>query len=279
MILILGAKGMLGGALVKVFGEKAVAWDREDCDVTEFANLKSKISDLKPEAIINCVGFNDVDGAESNRDLAFKLNAEVVEQLALLCAASNIMLVHISSNYVFDGEKGEYEENDRPAPLSVYGQSKYAGEQAIASTAKKYYLIRTSVLFGAPGRGVQTKPSFVQLILEKAKKSDSIKAVSDEVNSLTFVEDLAGAIKSLLEAKAPFGIYHITNSGQTSWYDFAKEIFAILGKEINLLPVPSSEFVRAAKRPKKSVLLNTKLGQLRPWQEALSEFLKSDTFQ
>lgn len=264
---------MLGCQLMKVFKDTAVGWDREDVDATDFENLKYKILNLKPAVVINCVAYNDVDGAEEKKDLAFLLNVQVPENLAKICAELSIPLVHFSSNYVFDDAVGEHKEIDVPSPKSVYAQSKYQGELKIAKNVEKYYIIRTALLFGPKGESELSKKSFVDIMLGLAEKSDTIKAVSDEINSLTYVVDLAAAVAVLLNDNRAFGTYHITNSGSASWYDFAKEIFAITGKSINLISVPSTEFPRKALRPKKSVLINTKFHTMRPWQEALREFL------
>ena len=272
-VLILGAKGMLGGALQKIF-PGATAWDREDCDVTDFANLPQKIGSLQNlAAVINCVAYNDVDGAETHHDLAFQLNSEVPVNLAKICRQFNIPLVHFTSQLVFDGAKGEYMEADLPNPISVYGESKYSGEQEIQKATDKFYIIRTSVLFGLKGQSELSKKSFVDLMLDLSQRSATIKAVEDEQSSITFVNDLAENVKEILENRPAYGIYHITNSGSATWYDFAKEIFSITGSQVNLIPVPSTEFPRTAKRPAKAVLLNTKLSALRPWQAALQEFL------
>ncbi len=274
MILILGSKGMLGGALTKLF-PGSLAWDREECDVTDFNNLRLKILKLQeaPQAIINCVAYNDVDGAEMHQDIAYKLNAEVPGNLAKICKELRIILVHFSTNYVFDGAKGEYDESDKPNPLSAYAQSKYQGELEIIKNTDKYYIIRTAVLFGPKGLSWHSKKSFVDLMLDLSSKSDTIKAVEGEVNSVTYVKDLAKSVKYILDSHPPYGIYHVTNFGQASWYDLAKEIFSIKGRQIKLIPVPSSEFPRTAQRPTKSILINSKLPQLRSWQEALREFL------
>ena len=269
-ILILGAKGMLGGALKKMVPD-TICWDREDCDVTNFDDLSFKIHNLLPklEAVINCVAYNDVDGAETNRDLAFRLNAEVPGELTKICHQLNIPLVHFTSQLVFDGKKEEYVETDQPCPNTVYGQSKYQGEQNIQAATDKFYIIRTSVLFGPKGESSLSKKSFVDLMLDLSQRSDTIKAVEDEESSVTFVDDLAQTVKDMLQNQAEFGIYHITNSGSTTWYGLAKEIFAITGRQVNLVPVPATQFPRAAKRPAKAVLLNTKLPPLRGWQQAL----------
>ena len=277
MILILGSKGMLGGQLMKVLGDDAMGWDRSDIDVTDFNLLRSKIqnSARNLQAIINCIAYNDVDGAEEKKDLANKLNAEVPGELAKICHDLKITLVHFSTNYVFDGSKDGFTETDEPHPLSIYGQSKLAGELAVKKNTKQYYLVRTSVLFGPKGESELSKRSFVDLMLDLSTRQQEVKAVSDEVNSLTYVVDLAQQTKLLLSQKPAFGTYHITNSGQASWYDFAKEIFAITGKDTKILPVSRSEFPRKAITPVNGVLINTKLPQLRSWQDSLGEFLKA----
>ncbi len=272
-VLILGAKGMLGGQLLKVFGARAIGWDREECDITNFDDTKARIERLRPSAVINCVAFNDVDGAESKVDIAYRLNVAAVGNLAAICKALDIPLVHFSTNYVFDGKKGEYDEQDEPNPQSIYGKSKHQGEIELAKLTDKYYLVRTAVLFGPKGESELSKKSFVEIMRELGDKSDTVKAVSDEINSLTYAPDLAVAVKSLLDDKKPFGVYHITNGGQASWLDFASEIFKILDKQITIVPVSSEEFARKARRPAKAVLLSTKLVPLRNWQAALAEFL------
>lgn len=275
-VLVLGSKGMLGGQLLKVFGNEAQGWDREDCDVRQFKDLTLKIQAFGPDAIINCVAYNDVDGAESNVEAANILNGELPGQLALISRELDVPVVHFSTNYVFDGKKGEYKEDDVPSPLSVYAASKYKGEQLLQHRAEKFYLIRTAVLFGPPGESTSSKRSFVDLMLDLSEKTDTIKAVNDEVNSVTYVNDLAQAVRILPAQKFPYGIYHFANLGSASWYDLAKEIFSITGKKINLEAVPSSAFKRYAPRPKKAVLLNTKFIAFRPWQVALKEYLSAD---
>ena len=278
---------MLGGELKRTFS-RALGWDRKEIDISEAGNLEAKILALgsKPAAIINCAAYNNVDGAEKEKDKAFLINATAVGNLANVCSKLDIPLVHFSTNYVFDGEKGEYNETDQPNPISVYAQSKHEGEKLLQSNCIRYYLIRTSVLFGQEAESQYAKKSFIDVMLGLSEKTATIvpgsndpvhgaaiKAVNDEINSLTYVADLAKAVESLIVKKSPYGIYHITNSGQASWFDFAKEIFSLTGKKVNLVPVKSSDFLRQAKRPKKAVLLNTKLPQLRSWQEALKEFL------
>ena len=275
-VLILGAKGTLGGQLMKLYPQ-AVGWDREDIDVLDFPALRAKVAELRPapDAVINCVAFNDVDGAEDRPEAAMALNGEFPGRLAQFTAQLGVPLVHYSTNYVFDGVKGEYAEADRPAPLSSYGRSKQRGEQLIAESRGRCYIVRTAVLFGPKGASDLSKKSFVDLMLDLSAKRDTIQAVSDEVNSITYAPDLAAATRDLLAAAPAPGVYHVSNSGGVSWFDFAREVFRIAGRKVTVLPVPSTHFPRKATRPAKAILLNTKLPPQRPWQAALAEFLAS----
>ena len=275
-VLILGSKGALGGQLMQLYPQ-AVGWDREDLDVLDYPSLRAKIGSLGfiPPAIVNCVAFNDVDGAEDHPAQAFALNADFVGELAGYAKEMAVPLVHYSTNYVFDGVQGEYAEADAPAPLSIYGRSKLRGEQMAAASGAWCYVVRTAVIFGPKGTSDLSKKSFVDIMLDLSAKRDSIQVVSDEINSLTYAPDLAAGTQRLLGALPPPGIYHLTNSGNASWFDFAREIFRIAGKNVTVLPVPSSHFPRPAARPPRAILLNTKLPPLRSWQAALAEFLDS----
>jgi dTDP-4-dehydrorhamnose reductase len=275
-VLILGAKGTLGGQLMKLYPQ-AVGWDREDVDVLDFPALRAKVTGLRPapDAVINCVAFNDVDGAEDRPEAAMALNAEFPGRLAQFTGELGVLLVHYSTNYVFDGAKGEYEEADTPAPLSTYGRSKRRGEQLIAESRGRCYIVRTAVLFGPKGESNLSKKSFVDLMLNLSDKRETIQAVSDEINSVTYAPDLAAGTHDLLASSPAPGIYHVTNSGSASWLDFAREIFRITGRKVTVLPVPSTHFPRKATRPARAILLNTKLPPVRPWQAALAEFLAS----
>ena len=273
-VLVLGAKGTLGGQFMRLYPE-ATGWDREEVDVLDSSALRARLDGLGfvPDAVVNCVAFNDVDGAEDRPEQAFALNAEFPARLALWTKQKGVPLVHYSTNYVFDGAHGEYRESDAPAPLSAYGRSKWRGEQLVADNGSRWYVVRTAVIFGPKGESELSKKSFVDIMLDLAAKRDTIEAVADETNSLTYAVDLAAGTRDLLAAAPPAGIYHVTNSGGASWYDFAREIFRIAGKRTTVLPVPSARFPRKAKRPPRAVLLNTLLPPLRPWQEALTDFL------
>jgi len=275
-VLILGSKGTLGSQLMKLYPE-ATGWDREEIDVLDFPSLRARVAALAspPDAVINCVAFNDVDGAEDRPRQAFALNEDFPGKLARFTRELGVPLVHYSSNYVFDGVRGEYAETDRPAPLSAYGRSKWGGERRVAEAAAQSYIVRTAVIFGPKGESDLSKKSFVDLMRDLSAKRDTIQAVSDEINSITYAPDLARATRDLLDRLPEPGIYHLTNAGSASWFDLAGEIFRITGKAIRLEAVPATHFPRKARRPPKAILHNTRLPALRPWQAALEEFLQS----
>ena len=255
----------------------AIGWDREDVDVLDSPALHARVAALGfvPDAVINCVAFNDVDGAEDRPGQACALNSDFPGALAQYTRHLGVPLVHYSTNYVFDGVQGDYIETDSPSPLSVYGSSKWGGEKRIAECGGQYYIVRTAVIFGPKGESDLSKKSFVDLMRDLSATRNTIPAVADEINSVTYAPDLAAATQGLLELLPSPGIYHLTNRGGASWFDLACEIFHTTGKSVNVLPVPSTHFLRKAKRPAKAILHNTKLPPLRPWQAALGEFLRS----
>ena len=279
-VLILGAKGNLGGQLVKVFGSEATSWDREDLDITNREEVAAKISGLKPEVIINAIAYNAVDKCEADeaeKVLAQKLNGEAVGYLAEAALAINAVFIHYSTDYVFSGEdKGGYDEDAKPGPISNYGASKLLGEGILHTKSVqglKYYLIRTSKLFGPKGESEFSKPSFFDIMLNLAKEKEELKAVDVEFSCFTYTVDLARRTKELLEKEYPFGVYHLVNSGPATWYGAAAQLFKIAGIRVKLIAVGSEEFPRPAQRPKFSVLLNTKTPPLRDLSEALAEYL------
>lgn len=276
-VLILGAKGLLGGALQQVFrDEEVIAYDREELDVTDFAAVREEIEKIRPDVIINCVAWNDVDGAEKNPASAGLLNSDVPRELAGIAKDSGIIFVTYSTDAVFGGEKSTgYNEDDAPNPINEYGRSKRAGEEAVEKVGGNYYIIRTSRLYGPLPVSTGAKKSFVFIMLDLAKKNSELRVVNEEPAALTNVLDLAKATRELLEKKYPYGIYHLTNNGYGTWYDYAREIFAILGQSVKLIPVTRAEFPRPAPSPKYSILLNTKFPPLRDWRVALREFLKN----
>ncbi len=271
-VLILGAKGSLGQAMAEVYSAHEVsAWDRAELDITDEDAVTERIGQLKPELIINCAAYNAVDQAEEERMIADQVNGYAVGFIAKAASSVGAVMVHYSTGQVFDGSNQDgYNEDDEPRPVNQYGESKQLGEIELQENTENFYLIRTCWLYGKPAAG---KKSFTDLMLEIAKRGEPINAVKNEFGNPTYVVDLAQATAALIQQKKPFGIYHLINSGQASRYDWAKEIFAIKNLEAELNPVDSSFFERKAKRPKYEVLNNTKYIELRPWTEALREYL------
>lgn len=274
-ILILGAKGMLGGELRRVFvGHDIVPWDFEDLDITREAEVGEKIGALRPDIIINAAAYNNVDKAEEDRETAEILNGRAVGFLAQAAKNAGATFVHYSTDYVFDGTKVDgYMESDEPKPLGAYGASKLMGERD-AQKADKFYIIRLSRLFGKMGTGQNVKKSFVDIMMALADAKKEIEVVDEEMSSPTYAPDIAERTKYIIESGLPNGVYHSANAGECTWCGFAAEIFREDGKNVKIIPVSGEKFPRKALRPKFSVLLNTKLPPMRPWQEALKEYLK-----
>ncbi len=276
-VLIVGKNGNLGRELVSMYPD-ATAWGRDELDVTEEQAVSKKLAELQPDVVFNCTAYNDVDGAEQNSELANQINTKAPELLAKVCEQIGATLVHFSTGQVFAGDsKDGYTETDTPQPINAYGQSKLAGEQAVASSCKKHYVVRTEWLYAKPATTGTSKKSFNDIMLEMAEAGKPIKAVNDEFGKPTYAKDLAVMSKELVEQNLPYGIYHGINEGVASRYDWAKEIFRIKNIEADLSPVPASTFPpRAAKRPQYEILNNTKFPKLRSWQDALKDYLTND---
>ena len=272
-ILLFGSEGMLGHALADVFSdEELISLTRSDVDITREHEVEKIIEDNLPDLIINSAAFTDVDGAESNRDLALAINGDGVGYIARAAEAVGATCVHYSTDYIFNGSKHEgYDEHSNEyEPLNVYGESKLLGEQLLQEYCSRFYVIRTSWLFGPHGK------NFATTMLQLGKDRDSLKVVNDQHGRPTYTVDLAQATKELVDDKAAHGIYHLTNGTDTSsitWYEFAHEIFHQAGLEVTLSPCTSDEYPRPAKRPEYSVLLNTKRPPLRDWRAALQEYI------
>lgn len=290
-ILILGAQGNLGTQLAKVTAaasdpfnplnkNEVVAWDRSEIDITDQGLVKKKIADLKPDLIINAVAYNAVDQMETDEgfELAKKLNSEAVGYLAEAALENNATLIHYSTDYVFAGDKTEgYNEDDEPSPISKYGQSKRMGEEQLiklSGKGLKWYLIRTSKLFGAQGSSEVAKPSFFDIMLKLSKEKNELEVVDEEVSCFTYTVDLAQATWTLIQNDYGFGIYHIVNEDSATWYQAVVELFKILKINTKVTPVTSDKFPRPAKRPKFSALNNNKFIKLRSYTEALREYFK-----
>jgi len=274
-VAIIGANGQLGSDLVKVFSD-AIPLTRKELDVTDYESLKI-LKEIKPDVVINTAAYVRVDDAEIEADKAFQVNAVGALNVTKICNEIKAVNVYISTDYVFDGTKGEpYTEEDTPNPLNVYGLSKYAGEVFTRNYSERYYIIRVASLYGVAGaRG--KGGNFVEFMIQKAKSGEEIRVVNDMFMSPTYTRDVAIMLKRFLELKPEFGVYHMVNDGYCSWYEFTKEIFNILGWDVQVTPIKSSELNRLAKRPLFSALKNQKLEKLglkmRHWRDALRDYL------
>lgn len=274
--LILGSKGMLAFKLIKAFEEhEMIKLDLPELDITKREDVLNKITELMPELVINAAAYTDVDGCETKKDLAMNVNGNAVGYIAEACNKINVPLVHISTDYVFDGNRSSgYVEEDERNPINVYGQSKALGEDLLIKNTKKFFLIRTAWLYGPNGK------NFVDTITRLASEKPELSVVTDQIGNPTYTGDLAEKIKEIVE-KGIFGIYHVTNSGSCSWFDFAEKILEIKGMRNPINPTTSSQFKRQAKRPAYSILINRNLEKygipkMRPWQEALKYYLEAE---
>jgi dTDP-4-dehydrorhamnose reductase len=278
-IALLGANGQLGQDLQRVLPPHEVhAFTRNDFDVTDHDRVRSALLELRPDVVLNTTAYHRVDDCESKPEPAYAVNVLAVLNLARIANDLNAALVHISTDYVFDGNSRQpYTEDSPTFPLSVYGNSKLAGEMLVRSVSKKYCLIRTCGLYGAAGS--QGKGgNFVKTMLAKAGRREPIRVIDDQVVTPTYTLDLARQIANLLSA-GQFGLFHITNEGACSWFEFARAIFDIAGVEADLSPTTSDAYKTPATRPKYSVLENARLkelgiNQMRHWRDALTAYLQ-----
>lgn len=280
--LILGKNGMLGMDLQAIFHDRDfVAYGREELDITNEEALKKAILTVQPEVIINATTYKDVNKAEAEEEIANQINGYAVGKLAKICRDFGITLVHFSTDYVFEGKnQAGYQENALTGPINAYGRSKLLGEQLLMDEMEseiegldqetgKYYLIRTSYLFGKHGI------SLISKLLDNAKKGEKFKVINDQYSQPTYTLDLAKQVKWLLESNEyESGIYHITNQGVTNWHELAKNLLIDAGYDPELVYACSmNDWEAPAARPQFSVLLNTKLPELRPWKQALKDYL------
>ncbi len=280
-VAIIGASGQLGTDLLRGFGEdssfEVVPLAHKDLDVTRPETL-SLLKEIKPDVIINTAAYVRVDDAELYPEKAFAVNAIGALNVARVAGEIGAINVYISTDYVFDGEKGEpYTEEDVPNPINVYGASKYGGEVFTRNYSGKSYIIRVASLYGkagASGKG----GNFVEWVIEKAKRGEELRIVDDQFMSPTYTGDVAGTLGEFLKLKPEFGVYHMVDEGHCSWYGFTRAIFEILGWDVEVKPIKSSELNRLARRPGFSALENRKLRKLGlsmpGWREGLREYLK-----
>lgn len=274
-VVITGVGGQLGGELVlcaSAHGVEALGLTRAECDVTDPASVRKALDRYPADAVINCAAWTDVDGAESHAAEAFAVNRDGPATLAKECAQRHVLLVHLSTDYVFSGSAAvPIVETDTPGPRSVYGASKLAGEEAVRQTANRHQIVRTSGLYGRDG------PNFVLKVLRRAASGEEVRAVSDQVTSPTWTAHLAPALLRLAARGNP-GTYHLTNAGSTTWYEVAKAAIASAAIDTPVRPIETSDLALAADRPLYSVLDNAawlRLGEapLPPWDSALRGYV------
>ncbi|NKF07427.1 dTDP-4-dehydrorhamnose reductase [Clostridium gasigenes] len=290
-ILITGCKGQLGNELQSIIktgkaeiavvsneikNSQVIALDVEDLDITNLAQVKEVISREKPDVVINCAAATNVDGCESNQDLAFKINALGPKNLAMVCEEIGAKLVQVSTDYVFSGVGNKpLTEFDRPAPYSVYGKTKLTGEEYVREFSSKYFVVRTAWLYGYVGK------NFVYTMMNLGKDKESLNVVDDQRGNPTNANDLAYHILKLIETEE-YGVYHCTGKGECSWCDFAKLIMELSHRKCVVNPCTSEEFKTAAKRPEYSSLDNMMLrctvgDEMRDWKEAVASFIDGNS--
>lgn len=276
-VLLFGASGQLAHDLraLKPADVELIPLTRADMDITDGPRVKEAIINARPDIVIDTAAFHKTEDCEGDPVLTFKVNAIAPRDIAEVCAQTGSAFLFISTDYVFDGAKkpSPYLESDVPLPINTYGVSKYAGELYIRSNLQKYYIIRVASLYGkagASGKG----GNFVYTILKKGREGQKLKVIDDMFMSPTYTHDAALKIWELLKKNAPYGIYHLTNSGHCSWYEFAKAILEIGGIKADITPVPNTEYPTRARRPLWSVLGSEKGVRMRPWKEGLEAFIK-----
>lgn len=244
-------------------------------DITDTAEVMQVIRDVKPDLVLHTAAYTDVDGCQRDPDKAFRVNALGTWNIAAACASENVSVGYISTDFIFDGEKGEpYTEYDSPNPLSHYGASKLAGETHVRGLCAKHFIFRTAWLYGMHGK------SFPRIILNAARSGKDIRVVSDQFGSPTFTMDLASKIKDVIETPL-YGTYHVTNSGTCSWYDFARKALALAGiDDVEVQAIKAEDWPSPTRRPRLSTLRHYSLelqgnDDLRPWDAALEEFISA----
>lgn len=277
-IIILGAGGQLGSELANILqDDMLIPLTHQDIEMTDYQKVNDILASNLPDVVINTTAYHRVDECEDNIEKSFSVNAYAVRTLASICEELNTILVHFSTDYVFGGEKKiPYVEDDIPNPLSVYAVSKLAGEYFAKNICRRHFIIRTCGLYGAKGLSGKGG-NFVELMLKLSKENRAIKVVTDQIVTPTYAKDLAVIVSQLIRTKE-YGLYHGTNDGECSWYEFAKTIFDMTGRKANLTPTTSAKYGARARRPAYSVLENRNLKRLgmnvmRPWKEALQEYL------
>ena len=274
-VVVTGAKGQLGTDLVHLLADKGYevyGYGREELDITNFDQVKQIIGKVNPDVVIHTAAYTKVDLAESEPDQAFLINAYGTRNVVVASEAVGAKIVYVSTDYVFDGTANvPYNEFAPTNPLSVYGKSKLAGEQFVRDLHSKFFIVRTSWVYGKHGN------NFVKTMLKLAQERDELMVVDDQIGCPTYTVDLANCILELIQTEK-YGIYHVSNSGHCSWHEFAKAIFEEAGIEVKVNPCTTKDFPRPAPRPAYSVFEHMALklngfSEMRNWREALKEFI------
>ncbi len=281
-VAVLGTAGQLGSDLVQATSDWDLAtFKHPDLDICDFARARQVLTDVRPDVVINTAAFHRVDDCEVERDKAFRVNAMGTRNVAVACQELGAKLVHLSTDYVFGGESElhtiPYTEFDTPIPPNLYGKSKLAGENFARHLCSRHFIVRSSGLFGVAGASGKGG-NFVETMLKLSRERDELRVVNDQVFSPTYTKDLARKIAQVINT-AYYGIFHITNKGACSWYEFTKEILRLAGLETPVIPITSDQYPQKAKRPRFSVLDNYHLrllgmDDMRPWQEALEDYMR-----
>lgn len=269
-ILVLGAKGMLGREIQEMFtGVYDVYVDnKETLDILNRKMIFKRIKEVAPDIVVNCAAYTNINRAEDEVEHSMQINGYAVEHIAKACNNFSAKLIQLSTNHVFDGTQNEpYHEDSSKFPQNVYGKSKSLGEDLALNYCQKTYIVRSSWLYGTHGN------NFVHQMLELGKNNETIKVIDNQLATPTWTRDLGFKIKELIEENCPYGVYHFTNEGETSWYEFAKYIFKIKDINVELVPITDNDLQQKAKHPNYAVLKNTKTEQLRAWQDALHDYL------
>src|SRR5262245_37531707 len=277
---LLGSAGQLAFDLARTWERSGelTRLTRADLDIRDASAVRETLTRLRPTLVLNCASYNEVDRAEDDRAGAFAVNADAVGTLAATCQALRATLVHFSTDYVFDGlKRTPYLEDDAPSPLSVYAESKLAGERLARERCERAFILRVCGLFGV-GRQPDARPNFVETMLRLAASGKPIRVVSDQVLTPSYTLDLARKTWRILTLGTP-GLYHLTNNGEISWFDFTREIFSLSDLQPSLTPVTAAAFGARARRPAYSVLGHGRLktlgeDDLRSWRDALIAYLR-----
>lgn len=277
-VVVIGARGQLGTELCRILApESLVPLTHADIEITNREQVREVLASHKPDVVINAAAYNVVDRCETEPEQAFSVNAIGAYNVAVACGEAGATLVHYSTDYVFSGESGRpYTEDDCPLPINVYGSSKLAGERLVAVAVEKLFLIRTSGLYGHAGSRAKGG-NFVEKMLSLARQGREIHVVDDQRVSPTYAVDLARKTVELIGTDR-YGLYHVVNRGECSWHEFALEVFRLAGLKPSLSKTTQRGLGLLARRPAYSVLANARLGRLglddlRPWKEALAEYL------